>query len=133
MRFPVYAHNSNPLIDREILRKSLSYCNELVARGEGKWLPNRAGVHLQDPMAVATRELRPLPSDDSLLRSIETPRAISEGESQKNCEFDCRSRNNPASVVRAFQKVKAWPEVGDTHAVRVGTDGRAWHPRVTMG
>jgi hypothetical protein len=127
MRFPVYAHNSNPLIDKEICRKSLAYCNALVARGEGDWLPQRAGVHLFDPKTAIDKVTKSLPSDDSLLRSIDTPAAISEIEAGKNAEFDKNSRNNPASVVRAFVKVKMWPHVGDNRAIRVGP-GKVWRP-----
>lgn len=52
MKPPVYPRGANPRVDRPILRKSFTYCEDQVARGNADW------VDTQDPLkGIVCREL----------------------------------------------------------------------------
>lgn len=40
MRLPVFAHNSNPAVDRFLVKKSVSYVADLVSSRAADWIDN---------------------------------------------------------------------------------------------
>ena len=64
MHFPVFSRNSNPAVDKPLIRKSKSYVLDLLARGEAAMVSGdlRDGVHLRNSRHRSPLEIRNLQS-----------------------------------------------------------------------
>lgn len=61
MRIPVFARGSNPAVDRAILRKSESYCNQQVDSGRADWIDDNdhaKGIVCRELLYFGPREIR---------------------------------------------------------------------------
>jgi hypothetical protein len=120
MRFPVFMPSANPAIDTPVVRKSRSYCEGLISSGEAQVLLDSkgrmCGIHLSPPNS-ATPDLE---DDDSYLHSRDTKPTITFRECDLNAQYDAKSKENSSGAVRAHRKIKVWPVIGDTKAIRVG-------------